>query len=704
MSKTASWYSIRKHAPIAAAVLAAALAQGAEPPKASAEILIYGDIGESWWSESVSAAQFVRELQALDVDAITVRVNSVGGSVPDGIAIHNAMRRHPATITTVVDGMALSIASLIVLGGDVVQMAENATYMVHAPWTYAVGNAVDLREMADQLDTWAGAMSTTYAAKTGKPQAEMLALLGDGKDHWYTAAEAKDAGFVDEVISAAPIAAMAGADLSRFKDVPEHVKAQLQARLSHRSQSAAAAASTTEILPMPGATTPPAATPDQAALDAARAEGARLENQRRADIDAEFNPFLARAGFAELRDELQKDPKATAEAARKKILAKMAEGATPLAGGYVAKVEDEADKFRAAAATAIMARASVETKDGIVRASTDNPFRGYKLLDLARASLDRIGVNTRGMDQMRIVAAAFTQSGSDFPVLLENVMHKTLQEAYAIQADSWSRFCKRGSVSDFRAHNRYRVGSLGNLELVNELGEFKNKTIPDGEKASISAGTKGNIINLSRQAIINDDLDAFVGLSNALGRAAKRTIEADVFALLVSNSGAGPTLADGKALFHADHGNITATNAAPTVASFDDARQGMAKQKDVGGNDYLDLRPAVWLGPLSIGGAARVTNGAQYDPDTANKLQRPNIVNGLFADIVDSPRLTGTRWYAFADPQVAPALEVAFLDGVSDPYLELQNGFTVDGAQWKVRLDYGVAGIDYRGAWTNPGA
>jgi len=302
-----------------------------------------------------------------------------------------------------------------------------------------------------------------------------------------------------------------------------------------------------------------------------------------------------------------------------------------------------------------------------------------------------------------VVAASFTQGTGDFTVLLENAMHKALQMAYAAAPDTWNRFCKAGSVSDFRAHGRYRVGSLGNLETVNELGEFRNKAIPDGEKGSVTASTKGNIINLSRQAIINDDLGAFIGLAAALGRAAKRTVEADVYALLALNSGLGPTMGDGLTLFHASHGNVT-TGAAITMAAIDLDRVAMASQTDVGGNDFLDLRPAALVVPLALGGTARSINEAQYDPDTANKLQKPNVVNGLFRDIIDTPRLSGTRRYLFADANEAPVIEVAFLDGNQEPFVEQQEGFTVDGTRYKVRLDYGVAAIDYRGAVTNAGA
>lgn len=700
------WYSIRMRSVVAAAAIAAAA--GAQTANAkSAEILIYGDIGDSWWSESVSAAQFVRELNALDADDITVRINSVGGSVPDGIAIHNAMKRHKATITTVIDGMALSIASLIALGGDRVEMAENAAYMVHAPWTYAAGNSAELRDVADMLDTWAGAMSTSYASKTGKPEAEMLGLLTDGKDHWYTAAEAKEAGYVDEVVSAMPVAAMARAsgDLTRFRDVPAWLA---------RATPAAAAAPTSQEQFMTQAVTQPsqAPTPPQSAVanspspapadDQARAAGVQAEATRRREIRAAFQPFAGREGMDVLLRECEDDVQCTVAAANGKILAALAKGATPAAGGYVVVEKDEGDKFREAAVQAIMARGAVMAKDGPVRADSANPLRGHKMLDIARACLVRAGVRVDGMDQRAIVAAAFTQGTSDFPLLLENAMHKTLLTAYAIAPDTWTRFCRRGSVSDFRAHKRYRTGSLSNLDAKNELGEFKTKAIPDGERSSIQAGTKGNIINISREAIINDDLEALTGLSTALGRAAKRTVEADVYATLALNSGLGPTLEDGKSLFHVDHGNI-GTPGDNTVALWDEARAKMAQQKDPSGNDFLDLRPAIWLGPTGLGGTARVLNGAEYDPDTANKLQKPNMVRGLVRDIVDTPRLSGKPWYLFADPADAAVLEVAFLDGVDTPYLELENGFTVDGARWKVRLDYGVAGIDYRGAVRNAG-
>jgi hypothetical protein len=384
--------------------------------------------------------------------------------------------------------------------------------------------------------------------------------------------------------------------------------------------------------------------------------------------------------------------------------------------------EDARDKFVRGASDWLLIRSG--QADAMKKAGQQvdaGEFRGLTLVELARFSLDRAGVNTRGMDKMKMVGLAFTRVGangtSDFSVLLENTMHKSLQAGYAITPDTWSRFCARGSVSDFRSHKRYLRGTFGTLDSLNESGEFKRKQIPDGQKQSITAATKGNIISITRQAIVNDDMESFSTLPQLFGRAAKLSVEADVYTTLGLNSGLGPNLSDGNPLFYSSRSatvngvsvtvvnNIT-TGAALTASAIDADRVAMGSFRDISGNEILDLRPAILLVPLSLGGSARVINDSQYDPDTvANKSQmKPNLVRGLFRDIVDTGRLTGTRRYLFADPNIAPVLEVAFLDGQDQPFLETETGWTIDGTEMKVRLDYGVAGVGYHGAVTNAGA
>ena len=348
-------------------------------------------------------------------------------------------------------------------------------------------------------------------------------------------------------------------------------------------------------------------------------------------------------------------------------------------------------------------------------------FRGLSLLDLAKEALELEGVKTRGMTKTQVFAKALTQrltnplsggltkrlTGADgtghFPVLLENLMHKTLLSSYETIESTWQEFCKSGNVSDFRPHHRYRRGAFGRLRKVNEHGEFKNKAIPDGTKESISADTFGDIIAITRQALINDDLGAMTNLAVELGETAGLSIELEVYDLLAENANLGPAMNDTNTLFHASHGNI-GTGGAISVASIEADRVKMAKQQDPNGKRYLKMRPSVLLVPVGLGGQARIINGHQYDVDTIDDSLKPNVVVGLFKKVVDTPHLDGTRRYMFADPNRHPCIEVVFLDGQRVPYLEAQDGWRTDGIEMKVRHDYGVGAVDFRSALTNAGA
>lgn len=167
------------------------------------DLMVHGDIGESFWSdESVSAKRVVGELKALpkNVQTINIRINSFGGAVSDGLAIYNALREHSARKVTIVDGVAISAGSLIAMAGDVIKMPATSLMMIHAPSSAAWGNAKEMRRSADVLDKFSEAMLGAYARKTGKSEDEIRTLLTDGEDHWYTAQEAVDAGFADEIL------------------------------------------------------------------------------------------------------------------------------------------------------------------------------------------------------------------------------------------------------------------------------------------------------------------------------------------------------------------------------------------------------------------------------------------------------------------------------------------------------------------------
>ena len=119
--------------------------------------------------------------------------------------------------------------------------------------------------------------------------------------------------------------------------------------------------------------------------------------------------------------------------------------------------------------------------------------------------------------------------------------------------------------------------------------------------------------------------------------------------------------------------------------------------------EKVDAQNAL-LGSLAYGVEARVVNEAQFDPTPGTKDTRPNVSRGMVRDIVESARITNNNWYLFADPNEVPTIEVAFLNGVNAPFLDSEEGFTSDGVRMKVRLDYGIRAVDWRGAIRNNGA
>ena len=339
-------------------------------------------------------------------------------------------------------------------------------------------------------------------------------------------------------------------------------------------------------------------------------------------------------------------------------------------------------------------------------------FRGLSPIELARKCVERAGIRTAGMDKLKMIGLAFTQRATnyqvtgDFPNILENVLGKVLLGAYMTQQATWPRFCGVDTVPDFRTSNRYRTGSLPSLDVLAEHQEYQTGAIPDASKYALSTQRLGKMFAVSQETIINDDMGALIQMATEIGRSGQRTIENAVYALLALNSGLGPTQSDSQPFFHANRANVNATGSALSVAGMDADRVVMRAQKDPNSLDYLDLTPDRLLVPDSLKGTAQVINDAQYDPDTSNKLQRPNMVRGLFSDIIGTPRLaaSSTRRYLFADPSIAAAIVVAFLEGYGQgPTMDSMNGWRVDGVEWKVTLYAKAQMGDPKAAVTNAG-
>ncbi|GAA3721740.1 Clp protease ClpP [Nonomuraea antimicrobica] len=163
-----------------------------------AEVYIYDEI--SYWG--VSAQDFIGELKAITASEIRLRLNSPGGDVFDGIAIANLLRSHPANVTTWVDGLAASIASVIALAGDRVVMQPHSQMMIHNPWALCIGDADDMRDAAERLDRQSDNLAAVYTERAGGDVQHWRSLMA--AETWFTAAEAVTAGLADEVAERRP--------------------------------------------------------------------------------------------------------------------------------------------------------------------------------------------------------------------------------------------------------------------------------------------------------------------------------------------------------------------------------------------------------------------------------------------------------------------------------------------------------------------
>jgi ATP-dependent protease ClpP protease subunit len=211
------------------------------------ELFLYDDIGGGFFG-GIGAKQVTEEVNALGkIDTLNVRINSAGGDVFEGLAIYNFLNRHPAKVVVDVDGMALSIASIIAMAGEEVRIADNAMMMIHDPWTFAGGSAEDFRRQADLMDQVKDNLVGVYADHTKRDRNELANLMSD--ETWLTAGQAVEMGFADKVTENLKIAARF--DPTRFKHSPKNFAAPdapkpnpLRAKLAEMQRRAKAYAPT----------------------------------------------------------------------------------------------------------------------------------------------------------------------------------------------------------------------------------------------------------------------------------------------------------------------------------------------------------------------------------------------------------------------------------------------------------------------------
>ncbi len=645
------------------------------------EILLYGDVGDPWgWGDGFTPTDVAQAL-ALHGDAdVTARLNSGGGIAFDGMAIYSLFRAHAHSgrkVNIIIDGIAASAASLIAMAGDRIEMRAGAMMMIHDAAGITWGTAEDHEKSRAMLDKLSAQYARVYSARSAKPEGDIREMML--AETWLTAEEAVSAGLATAVLAETVISS-AAFDYRVYAHAPDGLP-----RRAKPSQPAAAAAQPKE----PNMTV----RPDPADL----AKGADHDNANPA-VKAWGTTFYASAEkseipLADLNKILQEsDDLATAQAKLIDAMAARGNADKPKPGGRGEVVADARDKFREGAEKAVLAKVGLAGGER-------NEFSTYSMRELARASLDIRGERYTGRTSEGLMRQAFAAAGghstSDFVHILSNVAYKSMLKGFEEAEETFEKWTAKGNLPDFKPQKRIDLNLFTSLAQVQEGAEYEQGSIGDrGE--TIQLAKYGRTFHITWEAMINDDMDVLSKIPNRMGRAAKRTVGDLVYAILTSN----PNMSDGVALFHTSHANLsTGAGSALSETSLDAARAAMAKQKDpdskaVGG---LNIRPRYLLVPVVLEGTANQLMNSRTAVGQANPALASKVV-GL-AEVVTDSRLdtaSATNWYLSGSPQQHDTIEVAYLDGQSEPEMFEDESFNIDGTSRKVRLVAGVKALDFR--------
>ena len=362
-------------------------------------------------------------------------------------------------------------------------------------------------------------------------------------------------------------------------------------------------------------------------------------------------------------------------------------------GVSVTMGEAESDKFRAAAQDAVLMAVGIPVADAAPGA---NELRGHSLVELARESLQREGLQANFGDNMELARQAIN-STSTFPAIMSNLANKSVMTGFNEAETTFQIWAGKGSNRDFKEAARYALSEAGNLELVPEGGQFPQDVFGEAS-ARTKVATYGKIFSLTRQAIINDDLGLFSKIATKYGSAAKRLVNKMVYAQLTGNV----KMQDNIALFDTKHGNVAGTGEALSVKAIAKAITAMRRQKGITGDATLNITPKYLVVPPELEMAAYQIVNSTAAVDGVNS----GVVNpykGRFVVVADAELTDPDAWYLVADASQHDTIEVTYLNGVENPRLETRQGFDVDGIEYKVAFDVGVDAIDFRGLYKNAG-
>lgn len=483
----------------------------------------------------------------------------------------------------------------------------------------------------------------------------------------------------------------------------DHAKLLAEVETKKREIAAAEEAARAAPAPGPGPTRAHAWTGEDIARVTARAVAFGLDASAATEVMADGNVRSLEAATDALQERAAK-----------------ARGTTPRQLPQQVQITaDEGDKLRAAVGDAILLRANpqaIATTDvaGRERVAAARQFRGMSLLEAGRDFMLRSrAIDLRGLSRMDVatvllgmrsasdfgieVRAGGMHSTSDFANILANVASKRLRNAYEQAPQTWKPFCRQSNNPDFKTKSVAMLSSAPALVRVREGAEYTFGGMTDAAE-SYALATYGRIVAISRQAIVNDDLNAFDRLPTMLGRQAATLENSTVYGILTANA----AMADSVALFHADHGNLLSGSAIDET-NLALAHKGLREQTSLGATS-ADAEKMNLTGRFLVTGSAyEVAAKKIVSAVMPTATSGVNVFQGTLVPVADA-NISGNKWFVIADPATIDTIEYAYLEGEEGVYIEQRMGFEVDGIEVKARLDFAAKAIDWRGMQYNPGA
>lgn len=379
---------------------------------------------------------------------------------------------------------------------------------------------------------------------------------------------------------------------------------------------------------------------------------------------------------------------------RAAILDGMASARTGVTGIQV--TADEGDKFRRAAVDGLLIRAGIAVERP---AEGSRTFAGLSLRDIAAESLRMAGESaaTR-MSNDELLRRAMSPD-SAFVAIAGEVAQAAMAAGYQAAPTTYQLWTGRGTAKDFKPTAIYQISEAGTPVRIPQNGEFTFDEMATQQQAVRQLYTYGRSFGLTRQAFVNDDLDVLTKIPRAYAAACRRGINRAVYQILKNN----PAMLDGQQLFSAAHKNLGAA-AKPGTPAFTEAIALMRRQKNLRGDEPLNLVPGFVLTPTAIEVPVRQMVTSTVDPD-AKVAGVPNVFNNMQAICdaeldVDSG---AAPFYFAASPGLCDTIEVAYLGGNDQPTLEMRPSWERLGIEYRIYMDYGVSLVDYRGLVKNPG-